>query len=87
MISTDLGRVGHAGDASGLAYVRRHTLKGHHRHGAGVLRYLGLVGGHHVHDDAALEHLGQPCLNTPSPSLGNGLYSHVINPPNTTLRG
>ena len=43
--------------------VGRHPLQRHHRDGAGVLGDLGLLGGDHVHDHAALEHLGHPALD------------------------
>ena len=57
------GWVGHAGHATGGADVRRDSLQCHHRDGACFFRYRRLLGGHHIHDDAALEHLGQARLN------------------------
>jgi hypothetical protein len=38
-------------------------LQGHDRHGPGLLGDPGLVGGDDVHDDAALEHLGEAALD------------------------
>ena len=66
-------RVGHAGDAAGLADVGGHALERHHGDGAGVLGDLGLVGRDDVHDDAALEHLGQARLGRP----GGGFDGHM----------
>ncbi len=57
--------VGHAGDAAGLADVSGHALERHHGDGAGILGDLGLVGRDDVHDDAALEHLGEALLGGP----------------------
>ena len=65
--------VGHAGDAAGLADVGGHALERHHGDGAGVLGDLGLVGRDDVHDDAALEHLGEALLGRP----GGGFDGHV----------
>ena len=65
--------VGHARDAAGLADVGWHALERHHRDGAGVFGDLGLVGRDDVHDDAALEHLGETLLGRP----GGGFDGHV----------
>ena len=59
----DLGRVGHPRDAALLADVGGHALERHHGARAGVLGDLGLLGRGDVHDDAALEHLGQAGLH------------------------
>ena len=49
--------------------------------GAGVLGDLGLLGRDHVHDDAALEHLGQPALDAEGAGRsrrgGSGLVGHA----------
>jgi hypothetical protein len=57
----DLG-VGHAGHAPLLADVGGDALEGHDRHRTRVLGDLRLLGGGDVHDDAALEHLGEAGL-------------------------
>ena len=61
----DHRRVAHAGDAAGGADVGRHALERHDGDGAGVLGDLGLLGRDDVHDDAALEHLGEALLGRP----------------------
>ena len=60
----DQDRVGHARDAAVTADVGGHTLERHDRGGTGVLGDLRLLGVDDVHDDAALQHLGQPGLHT-----------------------
>jgi hypothetical protein len=62
--------VAHARDAAVAAYVRRYALERHHRGRTGGLRQLRLLGRDHVHDHAALEHLGEACLD----SEGAGLH-------------
>ena len=57
--------VAHAGDAAGCADVGGHALERHDGDGAGILGDLGLLGGDDVHDDAALEHLGEALLRGP----------------------
>ena len=57
--------VAHARDAARLADVGRHALERHDGDRAGVLGDLGLVGRDDVHDDAALEHLGETGLGRP----------------------
>ena len=61
----DHRRVAHAGDAAGGADVGGNALEGHDGDGAGVLGDLGVLGRDDVHDDAALEHLGEPLLGRP----------------------
>ena len=61
--AADHERVGHAGHAAVAADVRGHALERHDGGGAGVLGDLRLLGVDDVHDDAALEHLGQPGLD------------------------
>ena len=55
----DHPRVAHAGHAPRRPDVRRDALQGHHGAGPGLLGDPGLLRGGHVHNDAALEHLGQ----------------------------
>ena len=57
--------IGHAGHAAGCPDIGRDALERHHGDGAGILGDLGLVGGDDVHDDAALEHLGETGLGCP----------------------
>ena len=52
----------HARHAALAADVGGHPLEGHHRGGAGVLGDLRLLGRGHVHDHAALQHLGEADL-------------------------
>jgi hypothetical protein len=61
--ASDLGGVGHARHAAVGADVGGHALERHHRGGAGGLGQPGLLGGDHVHDHTALEHLGEPGLD------------------------
>src|SRR5918995_1781056 len=56
----DLLGVAHPRDAAVGPDVGRHPLQGHDRDGPGLLGDPGLLRVHHVHDDAALEHLGHP---------------------------
>ena len=56
-------RIGHPRDAAVAPDVGGNALQRHDRGGAGVLGDLGLLGGDHVHDHAALEHLGQAGLD------------------------
>ena len=56
-------RVGHAADAAFLADVRGHAFERHDGHGAGIFGDTSLFGVDDVHDDAALEHLGEPTLD------------------------
>ena len=58
-------RRGHARDAAFLADVGRDALERHHGAGAGLLGDARLLGGGHVHDHAALEHLGEAHLHPP----------------------
>ena len=67
----DHRRIGHAGDAAVAADVGRHALQRHHRTGAGLLGDPCLLGRDHVHDHAALQHLGQAGLDPESRSLGH----------------
>ncbi len=65
--------VAHARDAAGRADVGRDALERHDGHGPGILGDLGVLGRDDVHDDAALEHLGEALLGGP----GGGLDGHV----------
>ena len=76
----DHGRVGHARDAAGRADVGGHALERHDGDGAGVLGDLGLLGGDDVHDDAALEHLGEAGLDAKRAGL-LGVVCHVATTP------
>src|SRR6185503_18072450 len=71
----DHRRVAHARHAAVLADLRRDALERHHRGGARLLRDLGLLGVHHVHDHAALQHLGETHLQPER--LGAGGRHHV----------
>ena len=68
--------IAHPGDAAVAADVGRHALERHHRAGAGVLGDLGVVGRDDVHDDAALEHLGEAPLDRERP--GRALIGEVM---------
>ena len=65
--------VAHPGDAAGGADVGRHALERHDGDGAGILGDARMVRRDHVHDDPALEHLGEAGLRGP----GRGLDGHV----------
>ncbi len=56
-------RVGHAGHAAVASDVRGDPLEGHHGRCSGVLGDACLPGVDDIHDDAALEHLGEPALD------------------------
>ncbi len=51
--------LGHAGHAAFGANHGRDALQSHDRGGAGFFGDARLLDVHHVHDDAAFEHLGQ----------------------------
>ena len=68
----DHARVAHPGDAARGADVGGHALERHHGDGAGILGDARLLGRDHVHDDPALEHLGEAGLRGP----GGGLDGH-----------
>ena len=54
--------LGHAGDAALGADHGRNALQSHDRSGAGLFGDARLLDVHHVHDDAAFEHLGEADL-------------------------
>ena len=56
--------IGHARDAAFGANDGGHALQRHYRDRARLFGDLGLFHAHHVHDDAAFEHLGQAGLQT-----------------------
>jgi hypothetical protein len=58
----DQAGLGHARHSALGADHRGHTFQRHNGSGAGPLGDDGLLGAHHVHDDAALKHLGQTQL-------------------------
>ena len=62
MISLMSFGLGHAGHAALGADHGGHALQRHHGNGAGFFGDAGLLDVHHVHDDAALEHLGEADL-------------------------
>jgi hypothetical protein len=59
----DHRRIGHAGNAPVAADVRRHPLECHDGDGPGVLGDARLLRRDDVHDDAALEHLGEAAFH------------------------
>ena len=73
MIPSIIAGVAHPGDAAGGADVGRHALERHDGDGAGILGDVRVVGRDDVHDDAALEHLGEALLGGP----GGGFDGHV----------
>ena len=66
-------RVRHPGHTAVLADVGRHALERHHRGRAGLLGDPGVLGRDHVHDHAALEHLGEAGLDSEGPRLHVGI--------------
>ena len=55
--------IAHTGDSALRADISGHAFKRHDGDGAGVLCDAGLLGRHDIHDDAALEHVGQSAFN------------------------
>ena len=55
------------------ADVGGHALERHDGAGAGVFGDLGLLGVGDVHDDAALEHVGETALYTHRPDVAHGI--------------
>ena len=49
--------------AAVFADIGGHTFQGHDRTRASLFGNPGVFGCHHIHDDAALQHLRQPCLH------------------------
>ena len=68
----------HAGNAALGANVGGNSFEGHDRDGSGILGDLGLLGGHDVHDDAALEHLRHSALDLGGTNLAlDGGFAHA----------
>ena len=61
--------VAHTGHTALSADVGRNALEGHDGDGSGILGDTGLLGSDDVHDDAALEHVGQTALDERGPGL------------------
>lgn len=78
----DHGRVGHAGDAAVLADIGGDSLEGHDGAGTSFFGDAGLLGVGDVHDDAALEHLGETGLEgeggrrSGRRAVGRGVVGH-----------
>ena len=68
---------GHAGHSALRADHRRHALQSHDRGSAGFLGNDSLLGAHHVHDDATLEHLSQAQLQPQSSRVIAIRFSHL----------
>ena len=68
----DLLGIAHPRDAAVAADVGRDALERHDRARTRVLRDARLVGVDDVHDDAALQHLGEARLDPQRPVLGHG---------------
>ncbi len=49
-----------------------HTLERHHGNSTGILGDLRLIGVDHIHDHAALEHLGEPPFHPQGAGLSGG---------------
>src|SRR5437867_4511161 len=75
----DLLGIAHARDAARRADVRGHALERHDGDGTRILGDLRVLGGDHVHDHAALEHLREAGLESPRTGLSL--------PVGTVLRG
>jgi hypothetical protein len=58
----DEARLGHAGYAAFGANHRGNALQRHHGDGPGLFGNFRLLDVHHIHDDSALQHLGQTDL-------------------------
>jgi hypothetical protein len=70
----NLLRVGHAGHAALGANIRGHPLQGHHRTGTRLFGDPGLLGVRHIHNDSALQHLGQTPLDRFCPDFPFHFY-------------
>src|SRR5437879_2611245 len=73
----DPGRVGHAGDAALPPDVGRNPFQCHDGDGPGLLGDAGLIRRGDVHDDAALQHLGQAALDPVSSVLDHAWSPQV----------
>src|SRR3984957_16252170 len=74
-LANDLGR-GHTGDAAFGADLSGNAFQGHDGNGSGFFGDGGLRGGGDVHDDAALEHLGEAGLEAEA-GVGAVVIRHV----------
>src|SRR5207245_7430952 len=79
----DLAEVGHARDAAFGADVGGHALEGHDGYGTGVLGDLRLLVVGDVHDDAALEHLGETTFD----AKGAAFHRNLLWPDVSMVRG
>jgi hypothetical protein len=70
-------RVRHARHAAIRTDISRHAFKRHHRACAGILRDLGLLGVHDIHDHAAFQHLRQSLFLCPGTSFDFHLFSLI----------
>ena len=52
-------RIRHAGYATGLADIRRHTFQGHDCTGSCLFSYFSLLRRSDIHDNAAFQHFGK----------------------------
>ena len=71
VVNVDQVGVAHAGHAALGADVGGDALEGHDGDGAGILGDTGLLGGDDVHDDAALQHLGESALDAGGSGIGH----------------
>ena len=78
MILLDQLRIGHAGDAALGADHGGHAFEGHHGDCASLFGDARLLDVHHVHDDAALEHLGEAELQPEVICAGVGSVVSVL---------
>src|SRR4029453_17963980 len=69
-------RIAHPRYAALRTDVGGHSLQSHNGDGARVLSDLGLLGGAHVHDDSALEHLGHATLHAGSAETATRQGAH-----------
>ena len=81
----DQAGLGHAGHAALGADHRRNALQSHHRSGAGLFGNAGLLHVHHVHDDAALEHLGQAHFQAQARSVKTTCFHSVLASSSTSI--
>ena len=79
-------RVAHAGHAAGSTDIRGDALQSHNGAGACVFCDLGLLGGGNIHNNAALEHLGQVFVQFKSVVVHcDSLLTDSMVPPPTTI--
>jgi hypothetical protein len=76
--------IGHSRNSAVGTDIRGNPFQSHNGGGAGILGDFGLVGGHHIHDDAAFEHFSQSDFRSPSGTLTSRpcfLFAHDLYPP------